>query len=95
MPIFMRCFTLTFLALVTASKELEVDRETLTIKLLEATHELEHASKLADQLGLKVAAGHGLNYQNVKRILEIKEISELNIGQSIIARSVFTVLNKR
>jgi pyridoxine 5-phosphate synthase len=31
-----------------------------------------------------------LNYQNVKRILEIKEISELNIGQSIIARSVFT-----
>ena len=71
-------------------KELEVDRETLTIKLLEATHELEHASKLAHQLGLKVAAGHGLNYQNVKRILEIKEISELNIGQSIIARSVFT-----
>ena len=71
-------------------KALEVDRETLTIKLLEATHELEHASKLAHQLGLKVAAGHGLNYQNVKRILEIKEISELNIGQSIIARSVFT-----
>jgi pyridoxine 5-phosphate synthase len=71
-------------------KELEVDRETLHIKLIEATHELEHASKLAHQLGLKVAAGHGLNYQNVKRILEIKEISELNIGQSIIARSVFT-----
>lgn len=71
-------------------KELEVDRETLTIKLLEATHELENASKLAHQLGLKVAAGHGLNYQNVKRILEIKEICELNIGQSIIARSVFT-----
>ena len=71
-------------------KELEVDRETLTIKLLEATHELENASKLAHQLGLKVAAAHGLNYQKVKRILEIKEISELNIGQSIIARSVFT-----
>lgn len=71
-------------------KELEVDRETLHIKLIEATHELEHASKLAHQLGLKVAAGHGLNYQNVKRILEIKEICELNIGQSIIDRSVFT-----
>ena len=44
---------------------------------------------MAHQLGIKVAAGHGLNYQNVKRILEIKEIVELNIGQSIIARSVF------
>ena len=70
-------------------KTLELDRETLHIKLLEATHELENASKLAHQLGLKVAAGHGLNYQNVKRILDIQEISELNIGQSIIARSVF------
>ena len=70
-------------------KTLELDRKSLNDKLLEATHELELSSKLAKQLGLKVAAGHGLNYQNVKRILEIKEISELNIGQSIIARSVF------
>ncbi|WP_333804195.1 pyridoxine 5'-phosphate synthase [Sulfurospirillum sp.] len=70
-------------------KALELDRATLHAKLSEATHELEHASKLAHQLGLKVAAGHGLNYQNVKRILEISEITELNIGQSIIARSIF------
>jgi len=70
-------------------KELELDRESLHVKLLEATHELERASKLAHQLGLKVAAGHGLNYHNVKRILEINEISELNIGQSIIARAIF------
>lgn len=70
-------------------KTLELDREILHIKLIEATHELENASKLAHQLGLKVAAGHGLNYQNVKRMLQIPEISELNIGQSIIARSVF------
>ena len=70
-------------------KALELDRESLHVKLLEAIHELEQASKLAQKLGLKVAAGHGLNYQNVKRILEIQEISELNIGQSIIARSIF------
>ena len=70
-------------------KELDFDRETLHLKLIEATHELEYAAKLAHQLGLKVAAGHGLNYQNVKQILDIKEIIELNIGQSIIARSIF------
>lgn len=70
-------------------KELELDRESLHVKLLEATHALEKSAKHAQQLGLKVAAGHGLNYQNIQRILEIKEICELNIGQSIIARSVF------
>lgn len=70
-------------------KELELDRESLHVKLLEATHELERSAKQAQQLGLKVAAGHGLNYQNIKRILDIKEICELNIGQSIIARSIF------
>ncbi len=70
-------------------KALELDRASLHVKLIEATHELEMAAKYARQLGLRVAAGHGLNYHNVKRILEIKEICELNIGQSIIARSVF------
>lgn len=69
---------------------LELDRQTLHDKLELATKELEDASKLAHSLGLKVAAGHGLNYQNVKRIVQMKEICELNIGQSIVARSVFT-----
>ena len=41
-----------------------------------------------------MAAGHGLNYQNVGLIAGISEIFELNIGQSIIARSVFTGLNQ-
>lgn len=39
--------------------------------------------------GLAVCAGHGLNYENVKKIAEIKGIDELNIGHSIISRSVF------
>jgi pyridoxine 5-phosphate synthase len=44
---------------------------------------------LAGQLGLRVNAGHGLDYNNVKAIAAMPEIEELNIGFSIIARSVF------
>ncbi len=55
---------------------------------------LKTASKKAQELGLKVNAGHGLNYQNVYLMKEIKGLSELNIGHSIISRAVFTGLNK-
>lgn len=50
--------------------------------------------KSAKALGLSVNAGHGLNYENVAKIAEIKEIEELNIGHSIIANSVFMGLEK-
>jgi len=73
-------------------KALELDRDCLHVKLRDALAELTHASKKAHLLGLKVAAGHGLNYHNVKAIASIEEIVELNIGQSIIARSVFVGL---
>lgn len=53
---------------------------------------LKLCAKKGTELGLKVAAGHGLNYKNIKPITKIKEICELNIGQSIVARSVFTGL---
>ena len=43
---------------------------------------------------LRIAAGHGLNYVNVRRIAEIKEIEELNIGHSIIARAVLVGLDR-
>ena len=39
--------------------------------------------------GLQVNAGHGLHYSNVQSIAEIPNISELNIGHSIIARALF------
>lgn len=42
--------------------------------------------------GLKVNAGHGLHYENVERIAAISDITELNIGHSIIARAVFVGL---
>ena len=53
---------------------------------------LKNSAKLAQSLGLTVNAGHGLNYQNVKRMHEIPELFELNIGHSIISRAVFTGL---
>jgi len=46
------------------------------------------ACKAAAKLGLSVAAGHGLNYQNVTPVAAIAEIEELNIGHSIVGRAV-------
>jgi len=73
-------------------KELELSREKLSTKLNKSIKTIKSSAKLAKKLNLKIAAGHGLNYQNVKYMTAIKEIKELNIGQSIIARSVFTGL---
>jgi pyridoxine 5-phosphate synthase len=53
---------------------------------------LKNAASLAQNLGLKVNAGHGLNYQNVYRMHEIPCIEELNIGHSIISRAIFVGL---
>lgn len=75
-------------------KELELSRNELSQKLTHSVSEIANSAKLAVNLDLKVAAGHGLNYQNVHLIAEIPEILELNIGQSIVARSVFTGLAK-
>ncbi len=44
--------------------------------------------------GLQVACGHGLNYNNVKNIAKISAVQELNIGQSIVARSVWVGLER-
>jgi pyridoxine 5-phosphate synthase len=50
---------------------------------------LTAAAALAEQLGLEVHGGHGLNYDNVLPIARIPQMVELNIGHSIIARAVF------
>jgi pyridoxine 5-phosphate synthase len=52
------------------------------------------AAKTAHKLGMRVAAGHGLNYENVRPIAAIEEITELNIGHSIIARAVFVGMDR-
>ena len=48
---------------------------------------LRRAALQAKGLGLMVSAGHGLNYLNVRKIVLIEEIEELNIGHSIISRA--------
>ena len=58
-------------------------------KYIQSLNKLQDSAKFAKEIGLKVCAGHGLNYQNVSEIVKIQEITELNIGHSIIARAVF------
>lgn len=73
-------------------KELELPRDELNKRLEKSLEDIQVAAKYAKSIGLEVAAGHGLNYHNVHLMMQIDEIMELNIGQSIIARSVFSGL---
>jgi len=64
-------------------------------KLVEEELErLRRAAKLGKKLGLRVYAGHGLTYKNVKPVAEIPEIEELNIGHSIVANAVLKGLKE-
>jgi pyridoxine 5-phosphate synthase len=63
----------------------------------ERTREVElarliSAAQQAHELGLRVNAGHGLNYENLKALHRVPHLLELNIGHSIISRAVFTGL---
>ncbi|MGI9533398.1 MAG: pyridoxine 5'-phosphate synthase [Thermodesulfobacteriota bacterium] len=55
---------------------------------------VEQAVNYALDLGLRVSAGHGLNYTNVQEIAVIEGIEELNIGHSIVSRSVLVGMDK-
>lgn len=50
---------------------------------------LYRAAECANDLGIIVNAGHGLDYRNIAPVLEIQGLHEVNIGHSIIARSIF------
>ncbi len=50
---------------------------------------IKEAAHYAKAKGFFVAAGHGLDYENVKEMATLKDIEELNIGHSIISRAVF------
>ncbi|MBW1972462.1 MAG: pyridoxine 5'-phosphate synthase [Deltaproteobacteria bacterium] len=68
-----------------AKSEAEKDKELNLIK---------EAVAIGKDLGLRIAAGHGLNYFNVAPVAVIKDIEEFNIGHSIIARAIFVGLER-
>ena len=51
------------------------------------------ASRFATQHGLRVNAGHGINYTNIAQILAIPHLRELNIGHAIVSRALLTGLH--
>jgi pyridoxine 5-phosphate synthase len=53
---------------------------------------LIEGAKLAHDLGLRINAGHGLNYANVRELFAVPHLEELNIGHSIISRALLTGL---
>ncbi len=65
--------------------------------LARASAEVERiktAAQFACELGMIVAAGHGLTYRNIGPLAKIDEIVEFNIGHNIISRAVFVGLNQ-
>ncbi|TAH36990.1 MAG: pyridoxine 5'-phosphate synthase [Planctomycetota bacterium] len=55
---------------------------------------LETAARYAHELGLRVNAGHGLDYDNVGEVARLPHVEELNIGFAIVARSVLVGLDQ-
>tara|TARA_Y100001970_G_C14251979_1_gene872519 strand:- start:5187 stop:5906 length:720 start_codon:yes stop_codon:yes gene_type:complete len=55
---------------------------------------IKKSSKIANQIGLEVHAGHGLDFKSTQILSKIKEIKEFNIGHFIIGESIFYGLNE-
>ncbi|MEN8133927.1 MAG: pyridoxine 5'-phosphate synthase [Thermodesulfobacteriota bacterium] len=68
-----------------ATNEEEADRE---FELIAA------AAEEAYESGLRVNAGHGLNYLNTPRVAALTTIEELSIGHAVMARAVFVGLDQ-
>ncbi len=66
------------------------DRERLGSEM----EKIVNAAKTGFKLGMSVAAGHGLHYQNVQALSEIAEIEEYNIGHAVIARAVLVGIDR-
>ena len=68
----------------------EAESEDITAELARVAD----CARLADKLGLRVAAGHGLTYRNVAAIAAIPPIEELNIGHNIVARAALVGMER-
>ena len=61
---------------------------------LKEFNKINKCSILANNLGIEVHAGHGLDYKTTKILSKIKQIKEFNIGHYIIGESIFYGLSK-
>lgn len=81
-----------------ALQEFALPTQEINEEISRTLDDIAQCAKLAtstiDTRPLECFAGHGLNYQNVGAIAQIPQISELNIGHSIIARAVFVGLER-
>lgn len=62
--------------------------------MMDELERLRSMAMAAAKLNLGVSAGHGLNYHNVREIVQIEQIEELNIGHSIIAKAVMVGMER-
>lgn len=62
--------------------------------VMDELEKIRSLAMAAEKLGLGVSAGHGLDYQNVRDILDVDQIEELNIGHSIIAKAVMVGMER-
>lgn len=77
--------------------ELHTGRYCEAVDEKEQKHELDcliRGAARGKDLGLGINAGHGLNYRNVKPVARIKDMEELNIGQSIVAHAIFVGMER-
>jgi pyridoxine 5-phosphate synthase len=68
----------------------DAGQDDIAVELQRIVRAAEHG----DSIGLQVNAGHGLHYENVRPIVQIPQLVELNIGHSIVAKALFTGLEK-
>ncbi len=61
-------------------------------EILAEVEKINKAAILTKKLGMRVVAGHGLNYHNTQKLVDLDIIEEFNIGHSIISRAVFSGL---
>jgi len=76
---------------INTAKYAEAGREDQAVAEAE---KIAQVARAAAKLGLRVLAGHGLDYRNVRRIVAIPEIEELNIGHSIVARAALVGITR-
>lgn len=55
---------------------------------------LSRAGEICTSLGMRLHAGHGLNYRNTLSVASIANMAELNIGHAIVSRAIFTGLTE-